>query len=388
MALAAVAAVAACGSATSNREGESGEPPPPRRTDPPPAVGNVPPAQPTPAPAPVLQDSGPWTRHGIVALAFCPGDSELVAVDDDGWLTRWRVADGTRTGATALTAGDLSPLVAGASPPEHPPAEWKRDEPMERIDCRADGAALAIGTVRRDERWQTPGVGPDGAPVQMQASMSRELAIPFLVDADGTRHVLTTDRTIVDARFGTDGDPRLLDGDGAVIAWRASGATEDDYLPASSPLASRLGGGDDIVEYIFADPRSHLWLRRGERRIELVPPVDMPNAIASVGDGLVAQYEMSVFAWTLPAKGKPKKGTLLLDATGVHVKAIAAGTKWFLAVDAGSALVRMRRPGKRIDRIEHPCGAEGTDVTALALAHDESQVAVACTDGVIRLVAL
>jgi len=343
-----------------------------------------------------VPDAGAWTRSGafLSALAFCPGDTELVAIDEAGWLTRWRVSDGARIGATALTATDAVGLAAGAPPPEHPPATWKSAPPRDRVDCRDDGTALAVGVLVREEHWDTPSVNSDGKKIVIKGSSQRELTIPFLVDRAGAARRPSKTLDVIDSRFSAQGDARLLTIDTRVLAWRDSGAL-DEVFASERDSDAALGAADDIVEY--DGDRGMARLRRGDQWIAL-GKTESGFRVETVPDGVLIQTEMAVHVWTLK-NGKASKPKLLLDATGVHVKATAAGKKWFLAVDANSELLRMKRPSMKIDTVKHPCSKTEGDgvavtaidrvaVTAIALSRDEMQLAVACTDGRIRLIRL
>jgi WD40 repeat protein len=95
---------------------------------------------------------------------------------------------------------------------------------------------------------------------------------------------------------------------------------------------------------------------------------------------------MAAYAWVLQGKVTGPR-TLLLDQSGTHINAIAATNRWFIVVDAGSNLWDAIRPSMRWDHLDKPCG-EHNILTAIAVAHDDKRIALACTGVGIRIVDL
>jgi WD40 repeat protein len=312
-----------------------------------PIVERVGPAKPSAPPRPQLRTDRPaihlggppsWgTATDVVSLRFCPGDNELVALDLNGGVWRYRVGDGAQLAASPEVA--RKPSTRG-----------------ERIDCRADGTALVLDPANS----------------------------PALIDANG--RVTTPPEPIESesAAFAPDGSVWAVHGDG-VTAW--NGKNVSQVLTADHALSSGVSRGV-YVEYVYESKkaaRDGLWMVRDGARIKLPGGVSMIEQLDVAPDGAVALAdEMMAFGWVVKGN-KAGKRIMLLDQSGTRIDGVAVTNKWFVVADAGGNVWTADRPKMVWGHIEKPCGEYPNVFMAMAVANDDNRIAVACAGVGIRI---
>ena len=277
------------------------------------------------------------TATDVEAIRFCPGDRELVALDDSGVVRRYRVADGLQLAATPGLGNERLRVGAG-------------------IDCRADGTALTL-----DHAGSPVLIDPAGAVTRP----------PSPIAADN-------------ARFAADGSVWAVTEDG-VTAWNGASITRV-ITSGEHALYNGIGGNGVYVERIFqaGAARDGLWMVRDGVRIKLPGTIGDMTIVEAAPDGGLAiggDMAMTAFGW-IP---KGKKRILLLDQSGTHIDGVAVTNKWFAVADAGGTVWTADRPKMTWGHIEKPCGEYPNAFAAMAIANDDHRIAVACYGVGIRI---
>ena len=261
-----------------------------------------------------------WIADGIDAIAFCPGDAELVVAGHDA--VRWISA--THGGIVREVA------VPGAS----------------TIDCRADGAVVAVA---------------DDAAV--------------LVTHDGAIARTPPALHVIAARFAIDGSVRVLSEHG-YERWTGDASEHLHDVPAQAFL---VPGG--ALAYVRDHA---LWLRAGATDARIDGWRDGPDDqragilardVTLASDGTVAavgDYDGAI-AWE-------HRHRVTVVPADVGATGVLANARWFVALDVGHTLWTMRRSDHTYDHLNQPCGSRIDEAASIpmALSHDGKWIALGC----------
>jgi len=280
-----------------------------------------------------------WSNAGdLVALRYCPGDRELIGLDELGHLRRFRASDGSQIAIS--TIGVAAQQMAA---------------PV--IECRADGTALAIGS--------------GGEPV--------------LVDPHGaiTRPPQPIAATI--ARFADDGSVVALTDDATTIRW--DGQNVRTSAAEQRALDTTLLEGGALLEYMFQTGKpatDGVFVTRGATRTKLNGRFgDFVQASIAPDGAVIAADDMASFGWDVIGT-RHGFGKLLLDMSGTHLSSVVATNRWFVSVGAAAYVQIVDRAHKTQRELEQPCG-EGAHVMAMAVSSDDARLALACDATGIRV---
>src|SRR5262249_38234954 len=140
---------------------------------------------------------------------------------------------GAQLAITALTARDAAAL-ASSEPAATDGTTWIPEVANDKLDCRADGTAIAVGAISRTHVQLGDDVG--------MSARADKLTIPFTVDAHGVRTRVAG--TAVDARFAADGTPRWLDATGV---WEQRGAQPVQIVKSDHVVIANRGAYFELV---------------------------------------------------------------------------------------------------------------------------------------------
>jgi hypothetical protein len=280
-----------------------------------------------------------WSNAGdLIAMRYCPGDRELVALDELGHLRRFRTSDGSQ-----LSIAAIGRQADNGRPPV--------------IDCRADGTALAIG---QDD-------------------------VPVLVDAHAAIARPPKPFAALTARFADNGSVVARTEDDETVSW--DGATESATAPGQRPLDSALLEGGALLEYMYntgSAATDGVFLTRNGKRTKLLGRFDDFTQASVAPDGaVIAADEMTSFAWDMTA-GHHGFSKLMLDMSGTHLSDVVATDRWFVSVGAAVDVAIVERAHHTQRVLERPCG-ELTHVMAIAVSNDDAHIALACDPNGVRV---
>ena len=287
------------------------------------------------ASAPVRLGGAPtWSSAGdLVALRFCPGDRELVGLDDLGHLRRFRTSDGAQIAISTI----------GIPKPTGMPVATV-------IECRTDGTALAIGS--GDE--------------------------PMLIDPHGAITHPPQPINATSARFADDGSVVAMAEDETIIRW--DGASVRASPAAHSAMDVALLEGGALLEHMFqtgSAATDGVFLARGTTRTKLQGRfTDFFQASMAPDGAVIAAHDMASFAWDMVG-GHHGFAKLMLDMTGAHLSSVVATNRWFVSVGGAADVQIVDRAHKTLRELERPCG-ETAHVMALAVSTDDTRLAIAC----------
>ena len=310
-----------------------------------------------------------WNRPKMGAVAFCPGDVELVTLDGS-WLRRWRVVDGTQLAATRLI--EDAPALAAELGLQ---GTW-RDAGADtlRVGCRADGTALALGLMVSDS--------------------SETFRTAFTVDRTGHRVRVPTRRHIVQAEFSADDSITLMCASECegLLVWRGGSVADGAKFKDGNFVLAEAAA---YVEHVIHDPPARgdgLAVVTAKYRLELRPDTSIGTAsVAADGSVAVTDASMSEAWGWVATNGRlgPRLPLAPFGQTQTH-QVIASG-RHFITRDL-TGKVHYATRGAKLDwkTIDHPCGAadeiEGFESQVVAISHDESRLAVVCKTGGVRLI--
>lgn len=290
-----------------------------------------------------------WAVGEVAALRYCPDGAELLILQTNGELHRFRVSDGLELG---VTRGLLA------------------DEREPTLDCRSDGTALVLGAGHRITL-----VGRNGKASLLPATLIAERAV-FADNED----VCFSDAA---------GLQRWRDGQPEIVA---------------------KGGGLRLTEHCGyvrdAANGSVTYHPAGRAATTLAPASTMaPRFLAARNGTLLMQDEQTAWAWQL-RQGKASKPILVAEALGSAIDAAAVSERWLVAVDGNHAILMVDHQGKTVrhgdsltvelagtseptirrtqqmpsSALANPCD-DGQRVAAVAIAPDDVSLAVACRRG-------
>lgn len=288
-----------------------------------------------------------WAHaSGVASMSWCPGDEELVVLDDKGALHRYKTADGTE-----LSLGKLA--TAGKDKAYFPTT----------IQCGADGVILSLDA---------------DAQVTLTTRDNKTTHAPGVKGASS-------------ASFAKDGSVLFIANDG-VQRWR--GDKVETVIPPreKNGLEALVGATGVFVERVLQEgegPSKTYATVEGGKPIELPgsTPDMMRLAVADDGAVVVAGM-MNAEAWMMRDGVPSNKPIEVLDASGTRVDDIAANDTAFYAVWAGQSVRVVQRPYMRAKMIDHVCGeaGSGTGIEAMAAPHAGPRLAIACVGMGIRIV--
>ena len=301
------------------------------------------------------------------AVAFCPGDRELVTLDH-AWLRRWNL-DGTQL-ASAPLVEDVPKLARelGLS------GAWKKSEadPL-RVRCRADGTVLAIVILTSENDLFRTAITIDRAGHVAHAP---------------TRHYLEQ------AEFLADGGILLVSANDGVLIWRGGSVSAGPPAEDGDVGSQFVEGGASVVQIMHEPPArgDGLFVAAAGRRTRLPGGSSLGTAVSIAPDGSVAaSVSDQSTAWGWVARdGRLGKPIELAPFGATQVSQVIASDHYFVTRDLAGAVHYATRVRLEWHTIDHPCGADDAfelaDSELLAISHDETRLAVVCKHGGVRLI--